>query len=268
MVVCLEKPSLELITGASFEERIGKTSPFETSMTTSEHNNQALLQPLRDENKWLGTACATALTFEAATLFIPEPITKAGSLLIGTVSINLAVKRSRKIGNVIKNAEALDEAFKEEKIQIFPDLDVPGNGRLDLLVKFPLPPKKAVFSIALRSQGKATVFYNEQKEALYIRTTSGGLKRWKPDHIERLALQEFWLRQNRQEELFGTSSRDKNRAVVKLLVLTGQTKTGQHSDSLYTEVGDQRVLLLRRRSSVYVLHEEQLIPFIKAWLAQ
>jgi hypothetical protein len=230
------------------------------------YDNKAALKRLEEEDTWLATAYSAAGSVVAGSIFIPEPVTKLSGFLTGMVGGSLLLKRTQKINSILRNAKALDEAFKEQQLQIFPDLPVPERGRLDMLLKFPIPPRKTLFAVALRSQGKATIFYHEQKQLLYVRQAKGGLKLWKPDHIEQLALQEFWLRQNRQQELFGTSHRDKNRSVVKLLVLTGQTKLGQHNDSLYANVGDQRVLLLRRRSTIYVLEEKQLLLFIKAWL--
>lgn len=259
-------PHLQAIKDASLQGKIEK-SLEDGRVVETIHDNQAEFRRLEEENRWLIPAYTAAGGAWAASVIIPEPVTKLGSFLVGTVGANLVLKRTEKVNSILRNGRALDEAFAAQQIQISTDLPVPDNGRLDLFVRFPLPPKKAVFTIALRSQGKGTVIYHEQKEALYIRTGNGGFKPWKPDHIERLALQEFWLRKNRQQELFGTSARDKNRSAVKLLVVTGQTKVGQHSDSLYTAVGDQRVLLLRRRSSIYVLKEEQLLPFIQAWLA-
>ncbi|MBD2402029.1 hypothetical protein [Leptolyngbya sp. FACHB-239] len=235
-------------------------------MVETKHDNQAEFRRLEEEDRWIMAAYAVAAGALTASVVIPELFLRTSSFLGGTIGSRFLLTRTQKVNSILRNGKALDEAFRDQEIQIFTDLPVPDHGRLDLFIKFPLPPKKTVFTIALRSQGKGTVFYNEQKEALYIRTGSSGLKPWKPDHIERLALQEFWLRMNRQAELFGTSSRDRNRSAVKLLVLTGQTRIGQHSDSLYTTVGDQRVLLLRRRSSIYVLEESQLLPFIKAWL--
>jgi hypothetical protein len=266
MVVCFEKPHLEMIRGTSLEGTIEKSLDSER-VVEKIHDNQAEFRRLEEEDRWLSAAYAAASGALAGSVVIPEPVTRLGSLLAGTVGVNLVLKRMQKIRSILRTGKALDEAFIDQQIQIFTDLPVPNHGRLDLLAKFPIPPKKAVFAIALRSQGKATVFYNEQKESLYVRTSGSGLKLWKPDHIERLGIQGFWLRQNRQEELFGTSSRDKNRPVIKLLVVTGETKIGQHSDHLYTEMGDQRVLLLQRRSSIYVSQEDQLLPFIKAWLA-
>lgn len=267
MVACFGRPHLKQIENTESEGKIKESLIDGRVVATKQHDNQAEFKRLEEEDRWLNTAYTAAGGALAASVVIPEPVTRIGSLLAGTVGANLVLKRTQKINSILRNGRALDEAFADQEIQIFTDLPVPDQGRLDLFVKFPLPPRKAIFTIALRSQGKGTVFYNEQKECLYIRSGSGGFKPWKPDHIERLGRQEFWLRTNRQEELFGTSSRDKNRSAVKLLVVTGQTRIGQHSDSLYTEIGDQRVLLLRRRASIYVLQEEQLLPFIKAWLA-
>ena len=230
------------------------------------YDNQAALQRLEEEDSWLTTAYSTAGAVDATTVLLPKPVMEVGGFLTGIVGGSLLLKRTQKINSILRNARALNEAFTEQQIQIFPDLPVPERGRLDMLLRFPVPPHKTLFAVALRSQGKATIFYHEQKQSLHVRRDRGGLRLWKPDHIEQLALQEFWLRQNRQQELFGSSYRDKRRSVVKLLVLTGQTKLGQHDDSLYTNIGDQRVLLLERRSTIYVLEEKQLLLFIKAWL--
>lgn len=230
------------------------------------YDNQAALQRLESEDSWLTTAYSAAGAVASTKVVLPEPMTEVGSFLTGMVGGPLLLKRTQKINSILRNARALNEAFKEQQIQIFPDLPVPERGRLDMLLKFPIPPRKTLFAVALRSQGKATIFYHEKKQSLHVRQDKGGLKLWKPDHIEQLALQEVWLRQNRQQELFGTSHRDKRRSVVKLLVLTGQTKLGQHNESLYANIGDQRVLLLQRRSTIYVLEEKQLLLFIKAWL--
>lgn len=264
MVVCLNKSSLELIQHTNIEWKIQKTCHSNCSVYTTEHDNQAEFKRLRDEDKRIAALYAAALAVGAGTIPVGTPLVLMGGLIAGSVNASLILKRSRKIQSILENGEGINATFKDRSPQIFCDLPVPEQGRLDILVRFPLAPQKAIFAIALRSHGKSKVYYDERKEALYLRTR-GGWKLWKPDHIERLALQESWLRRNRQAELFGVSSKDKNRPVIKLLVLTKETKIGQHSDSLYTQVGDQRVLLLRRRSSVYVLEEDQLLPFIKAW---
>ena len=186
---------------------------------------------------------------------------------LGISAFAVTLTRLQKVSQAFLWLGRLLDEFEPQEVEIIPRIDVPEQGQLDLFIRFPLPPK-AVFAVAFRSQGKATVFYSEEKEGLYVRYKRGGLKRWHPDHIERLALQESWLRRN-HEELFGQSSRDKRRPCIKLLVMTGETKlNASQPEHLYVTIGDQRVLLLRKRSSIYVLEEAQLIPFIKAWLAQ
>ena len=157
------------------------------------YDNQAALQRLEEEDSWLTTAYSAAGALDPTTVLLPEPVTKLGDFLTGMVGSSLLLKRTQKINSVLRNALALDEAFKEQQIQIFPDLPVPERGRLDMLLRFPVPPRKTLFAVALRSQGKATIFYHEQKQGLYVKQNKGGLRLWKPDHIEQLALQEVWL---------------------------------------------------------------------------
>lgn len=201
----------------------------------------------------------------------------ASLLAVGTAFFNpsgvlalppmwLLLKRNHKLNQIHRSMTALLDLFEDQEVEIIPRLEIPGQGSLDLFVRFP---SKHLFAIALRSQGKSTIFYNEASEALYIRRQQGGrgLNQWTFDHIQQLSDQEYWLRRN-QSDLFGKSSRDKRRPLVKLLVLTGQTRLGKHSEHLYAMIGNQKILLLRKRASVYVLMEEQLTDFIKAWLAQ
>ena len=266
MIASLEKPQLELIRGTSPEGKIEESPHSKFAVEEIKHSNQAEFERLEEEERWLTAAYTAAGGALAVSVVIPEPVTKLGSLLAGTVAAGWVLKRIQKINSILRNAKELDKVFADQQIQVFTNIPVPDQGRADLFIKFPLPPKKALFLASLASSGKATVIFHEEKAALYIRNKKKW-KPWQPDPIERSARQEYWLRHNRQAEMFGTASRDKYRAVVKLLVLTGETKIGQHSEPLYTQVGDQRVLLLQKRSSIYVLEESQLLPFIKAWLA-
>lgn len=230
-----------------------------------EGRNEKEFRRIAEEESWLAAAYTGAIESGEETIVIPGFVTELGSLLSGTVGVKLAWNRIQKLRSLLRNGQELDETFREREIEITLDLAIPDHGRLDLLVRFPLPPKKAIFAIALRRQGGATILYREDREGFYIRRQSGKINPWFPDHIERLGVQGFWLRQNR-EELFGTSRSDRNRPLVKLLVLTGETKIAKHSDSLYVEIGDQRILLIKRQSSIYVLRELQLLPFMQAWL--
>lgn len=232
---------------------------YQADASTYLSNRQAL-RALEQEDKLLSTiyyGCNSLLA--AGTVFFSP------SGILALPPMWLLLRRTHKLNQIHRNMTALLDTFEDQGVELIPRLTIPGQGSLDLFARFP---SKHLFAIALRSQGKSTIFYNEASEALKIRRQQGGrgLNQWTPDHIQRLSDQEFWLRRN-QIDLFGKSSRDKRRPLVKLLVLTGQTRLGKHSEHLYANIGNQKVLLLRKRASVYVLEEEQLTDFVKAWLA-
>lgn len=186
--------------------------------------------------------------------------------MAGLAGAAVALDNIQKLNQLVRTLTVILDAFEKRiEIEYLTQLEVPDNGVLDLLVKFLTA--RVNFAIALRSQGQATITYKEEKEALYRRNKSGGLKPWTPDHIHRLNEQEFFLRKY-QNHLLGSSSRQRCRPIVKLLVLTGETRLGQHPEHLYVTIGQEKVLLLKKRISVYVMEEKQLVPFIEGFLAQ
>ncbi|NJK52745.1 MAG: hypothetical protein HC936_07820 [Leptolyngbyaceae cyanobacterium SU_3_3] len=224
-------------------------------------NNWQALEKLEQERNQLTTNCYIAAGLTAG-LALTTPVLMAMAFPV----FRGMLPRLQKTSQICTNMGLLLKAFESQGVIITPDLKVPDNGALDLFVRFPNSPK-ANFAIGLRSNGHSSVFYNKEKENLYRRRQSGGLKPWQVDLFRRIGLQEFWLRKNRQA-LFGQSSKDRNRAVVKVLVLTGETKLGKHPEQMYAIIGDQKVLLVQKRVAVYILEERQQIPFVKAWLAQ
>lgn len=194
---------------------------------------------------------------------LSNPLVAIGSI----PPLGFQLKKLQKVSQIVLNMERILAEFEKDDVIATPQIDVPDNGTLDLFIKFPNPPKKAVFTIGFRSNGDSTVFFSEEKEALCVRRKRGGFKRWNVNLFQRFALQEYWLRKNRVN-LFGTSSRDKNRSAIKVLVLTGNTKIGKHSDHLYTEVGSLRVLTVKSRVTLFVIEEDQLIDFLRSWLGQ
>lgn len=223
-------------------------------------NREALKQIEKQRKELMNTCYGLGFGSIAAGFF--------NSLWLGVGAAFLAASlmRLQKASQIYFSMKRLLDAFESRGVLITPQIDVPENGSLDLFVRFPNPPK-VNFAIGLRSNGKSTVYYNEAKENLYRRNKSGGLKSWQVDLFQRIGLQEFWLRKNRQV-LFGQSSKDKNRPVVKVLVLTGETKLGKHPEHLYTQVGDQKVVVVKKRVTVQIMEESQLIPFMEARIAQ
>ncbi len=221
-------------------------------------NNRPALEQLEQEQEYLTASCYAAGTALIAGITFANPFLALGALPpFGIIS-----KYLQKVSQIYLTLGTLLDAFEQQGVLITPRLEVPDNGSLDLFVRFPNPPK-ALFVIGLRSNGESTIFFNEQKECLCVRRKNG-YKAWQVDFFRRFALQEFWLRKNRQD-LFGQASRDKNRPAVKLLVLTGKTKIGKHSEHLYAMIGDQKVLSVRNKVSLFIMEESQLIPFIQNW---
>lgn len=223
-------------------------------------NREALRQLEKQRNELTNVCYGLGLGSIAAGLF------NSLWLGVGVTFLAASLARLQKVSQIYFSMRRLLDAFESRGVLITPQIDVPENGTLDLFIRFPNPPK-VNFALGLRSIGKATVYYNESKENLYRRNKSGGWKPWNVDLFRRIGLQEFWLRKNRQV-LFGQSSKDKNRVVAKVLVLTGETKLGQHAEHLYTQIGDQKVLVVKKRVSVQIMEESQLIPFMEAWIAQ
>ena len=83
------------------------------------YDNQAALQRL-EEDSWLTTAYSAAGAIDPTTVLLPEPVTEVGGFLTGMVAGSLLLKRTQKINSILRNARALDEAFKEQQLQIFP----------------------------------------------------------------------------------------------------------------------------------------------------
>ncbi|MEM7771019.1 MAG: hypothetical protein AAF327_10980 [Cyanobacteria bacterium P01_A01_bin.37] len=225
------------------------------------YSNQEALEKLKKTRHSLSENCAGLFVLLLGGVTISNPLPVFGSI----PALGYQLKKLQKTSQIVLNMERILAEFATNNVIVTPQLDVPDNGTLDLFVRFPDPPKKAVFTIGFRSNGHSTLFFSEEKQALCVRRKRGGLKQWNINLFQRFALQEYWLRKN-QVEIFGTSSRDKNRSAVKVLVLTGNTKIGKHADHLYTEVGSLRVLMVKNRVSLFVIEEDQLIQFLRSWL--
>jgi hypothetical protein len=250
MVVCSDKPHSD---GLAVEDKT-------THKLTYRHNWEAL-EELQHECNQLTVQCY-GIGFGSLT----AGVFNSAIWATGIAALSLPLKKLQKLSQIYLVMGSLLEAFEDQGVIITPRLEVPENGSLDLFVRFPNTPK-AVFTIGLRSIGESKVFFNEAKETFFFRRKHGRSKPWQVDLFRRFALQEYWLRKN-QPELFGQSSRDKNRPAVKILAITGRSQLGQHAEHLYSMISDQRVLLVRNRISIYTLEVAQLIDFIKAWLAQ
>lgn len=223
-------------------------------------HNEAALEGLREAKNVDSTVALAASGSAIAT----GTISPAGWLLFG-----LAYKpsvRVEKIARLEKLTTILLEEFKSKGIQVFPVLQVEDKNPIDLFIRFP---RTTHLFISIRSQGNREIVYNEAREVLQVkRKDKNALKIWKPCPLVELADYERWLNKNR--DLFGMSSREAQKTpTAKVLVLWSPTKAIEHHrEHLYSEVGNMKILAFRRKGTAFVIQKEEVIEFIKTWLAK
>jgi hypothetical protein len=156
------------------------------------------------------------------------------------------------------------ENFKDEGIQIEVGLQIASDVRpIDLFLRFP---DKEFILVQNRSLGNSKVFFNEKIEALQFIRKGGGLKKWEPDPLAELAVQEKTLRKTRRD-LFGGSSKDQRRPLAKLLVLWNETRLGEHDEQTYDTIKENRFLTIRKIGTAAIVEKEQAVEFIRAYIA-
>lgn len=228
------------------------------------HNCEALAQ-LRKEKDFLSNQALAAgsAAITAGALFAP------GFLLFALAYSPLV--RVEKIVRLEKVTTLLLENFADQGIQVFPvqgleeAQGVKIQNPIDLFIRFP---RKTHIFLSIRSKGDSEIVYNEAREDLqFKRRNRSGLVTWKPCPLVELADYERWLNKNR--DLFGMTSREATKTpTAKVLVLWHPTQADDHKPHLYSELGAVRLLALRRKGTAFVIQEEEILAFFKAWLAR
>ena len=223
-------------------------------------DNREALQKLELEKDEL-SAVITSIGFGSI-------LTGLTTFSVGLLGLLLAWKpmvRLEKVARLIKLMKLILENFEELGVEMLPLHKTPKAQPIDLIVRFP---GKEFLLFAIRSHGDSTVVYNQNKEALYHKRGQKGMSRWKPDPLDDLAEQEFWLRNNRRN-FFGGTAKGSRRPMAKVLIVWGQTRLDEHQEQLYANVDNQKFLFIRREKggAFYVIHQTQVTDFIRAYLA-
>lgn len=221
--------------------------------------NQAKLEQLKREREKLLLTCATVggisalgltLSFFSAVVALPPLFQLAGRLQ--TIS-----QRYLLMSELLEN-------FEDEDIRIEVALDTDEEVRpIDFFLRFP---DREYILIQIRSMGGSKVTYNEEKEALRFRKKGRGVKSWQPDPLIELVEQERWVRRQRSD-LLGKTARERRRPMAKVLVLWTDTFIGDHPEHLYATINDQKYLTIRKAGTMSVLLREQVISFVRDYLA-
>jgi hypothetical protein len=228
------------------------------------HNWEALAQLRKEKDFFSNQALAAGSAAIAAGTFFAH-----GFLLFALAYPPLV--RVEKIVRLEKVATLLLENFVDQGVQVFPvqgleeAQGVKIQNPIDLFIRF--PGKTHIF-LSIRSKGDSEIVYNEAREDLQIkRRNRGGLVTWKPCPLVELADYERWL--NRNRNLFGMTSREATKTpTAKVLVLWHPTTADDHKPHLYSELGDIKILALRRKGTAFVIQEEEILNFVRAWLSR
>lgn len=224
-------------------------------------HNSAALEMLREAKDYESTVALAASGAALATGGIVHP---AGWLLFGLAYKPLV--RVQKLARLEKLTALLLDEFKSEDIQVFPVIQIEDKNPIDLFLRFP---RKTHLFISIRSKGDSEIVYNEAREVLQVkRKNKTGLTTWEPCPLVELADYKSWLDKNRN--LFGMSSKEAQKTpTARVLVLWPPTKAaGDHKDHLYSEIGSIKLLALRRKGTAFVITEEEVTEFVRAWLAR
>ncbi|MBD2123268.1 hypothetical protein [Trichocoleus sp. FACHB-262] len=222
-------------------------------------DNREILQKLELEKDEL-TSIITSIGFGS----ILTGLTTFSIALLGLLLAWKPMVRLEKVARLIKLITAILEEFESQQVETLPLQKVPGREQpIDLMIRFP---GKEFLLLAIRSFGEATIIYNESRGMLYYKRERKGLNKLKPDPLTDLSEQAYWLKKNRRD-FFG-SSKGVRKPMAKVLVIWGQTKLATHQEHLYTTLGGQKFLFIPREGGAcYVIHQTQVIEFIRAYLA-
>lgn len=223
------------------------------------HNEEAL-EMLREAIDYESTLALAVSSTALATGSFINPI--------GWMAFALAYKplvRIQKLARLEKLIILLLQEFKSKGIQVFPVLKIQDKNPVDLFIRFP---GKTHLFISIRSKGDSLIVYNEAKEVLQVRRKKNRLGTWEPCPLVELADYKSWFDKNR--DLFGMSSREAQKTpTARVLVLWPPTKPSpNHNEHLYTEIGNMKVLVLKRKGSAFVIQEEEVTEFVKNWLSK
>lgn len=173
--------------------------------------------------------------------------------------------RVQKLARLEKITSLLLNEFKSKGVQIFPVLKIQDKNPVDLFIRFP---GKTHLFMSIRSKGDSLVVYNEAKEVLQVRRKKNRLGTWEPCPLVELADYKSWFDKNREQ--FRMSSREAQKTpTAKVLVIWPPTKLSlNHNENLYTEIGNMKVLVLKRKGSAFVIKEEEVTEFVSNWLSK
>jgi hypothetical protein len=220
--------------------------------------NRDRLHQLEQDLSRLQAGYGIAGTVATGGVVFTNPLVAGG----GIVALNVLLKRIEKTTRLIRVGTQILDTFEHQGLEMYSCLEIPGHNPLDFFLRFP----SAMLLISIRSMGNANIVFKEANETLYVKRKGKGSKQWLPDPLLELSEYQAWLKLNRQE--FGMSSKESRKPLVKVLVMSGESKINEHREQLYSSPSGENLLTLSRKGTAIVILEDQLIDFVKAHLAK
>jgi hypothetical protein len=222
--------------------------------------NGEALERLKEEQAILLKTCGISLALSLVGLVISPPVLLGLSVLL---SANVSLEYFTRVARLYETMKVLLEHFGDEGIKITPRVKTE-EGIIDLFVK--LPDKRA-FALMLRSNGDSQVKWREDRQDFFVSQSKKGkkaIRKWSEVVGEGQKADRVIMTLKRQKnQILGTSTNERNKPVVKAIVLTGKTRIDANNDpALFVDFGRARVLRVHAGVVTYVLSNDDLINFL------
>ncbi len=251
-----------------FAKKIHEIFPFESINQVSESGylqNYEALQFLKEQQAHWDRVLVVSGGFAIGSLIFPLPVIGLAGGIGALASVNIATP----IDRLISVMEVLLESFGDEGITLTPRVKTQ-EGIVDLLVKMP---DKRTFSLALRSKGDSTLKWREDRQDFFIATrkkNKSRVVRWPELNELGKELNKMVLELKKEKSiLLGITNSERNKLVVKVLVLTGHTRINlNNSESLFADFGkftkeDKKVLRIQTDSVFHVVDKDNLPDYLR-----
>jgi hypothetical protein len=225
--------------------------------------NRIALEYLQNQESIWKNVVSFSTTISAGTfLIIYIPLITLVASLIVTVSLEFLAR----VGRLCAVIEVLLDHFGDDGIIITPRIKTT-EGIIDLLVKMP---DRRTFAFMLRSKGESLVKWREDRQEFFVssnrRKGKKSLTKW--DELTKLnkKLAKMTLTvKHEHPTLVGTSNTERNKLIVKAMILTSKTSIDPENDpSLLVNFGRAEVLKVKLDAVSYVVNKDDLTKFLHA----
>jgi hypothetical protein len=176
------------------------------------------------------------------------------------LDIGINAEYLTRVNRLHSTTKMLLDTFGDNGIRITLRVEV-SNGLIDLFVR---TKDKRNFGLLLRSNGTSSVRWREDKQEFFIYRPGKIRKKWTSLSTDAQKLKSTMEFKQSKSPLLGTSRADRERAIIKTIVLCGNTKLYPgHADDL-ANFGRTKALPLKidGQNTVLLVEQQNLIDFV------